>query len=232
MRPQLSLSAAAAVACAALALGTAGPATAAAHSPHDTGRGLATARPGPARGPLPDAATPAGQVGTLKNLSGVLAPVTTLLDTVVKADHDKLADAGTARLAADAERAIAAAKSATASATTANSRADTPADTVGKALDALKKSVDDLAAGAAAGDTQKTGDEVTATTTQLVNVIVANVLDGGLPKPTLPDLPDLPAQPGTGDPEATTLPASVTPGASTLPAFAHPGLTDPSALLD
>ncbi|MBP0461591.1 hypothetical protein JFN87_29650 [Streptomyces bomunensis] len=182
---------------------------------------------------MPDAATLARQINTLRDAGGVLTPVTDLLRTVAAAKDGKVPAAEANRLGDAATHAITAAKP-KAAATDARSAAPTP--TVTQALDGLRKSVDALVTAAKAGNATKARAGTSDAVTKLVNVLVADVLDGGLPKPDLPGLPALPGMPAASpelpststlpssdQPATTTLPADV-PAASTLPAPAVPGM--------
>ncbi|WP_051838935.1 hypothetical protein [Streptomyces sp. NRRL F-5126] len=236
MRPQLPLTAAAAAACTALALGTAGPAAAAVHTPHGAGHAAPAAHQPLPRAPLPDAATLARQINTLRDAGGVLTPVTDLLRTVAAAKDGKVPAAEANRLGDAATHAITAAKPKAAATGTRPDAAAKPKATVTQALDGLQKSVDALVTAAKAGNATKARTGTSDAVTKLVNVLVADVLAGGLPKPDLPGLPDLPTMPATSTtlpststlpssdrPATTTLPADV-PAVSTLPAPAVPGM--------
>ncbi|MFF4782435.1 hypothetical protein ACFY3E_14190 [Streptomyces griseorubiginosus] len=93
-----------------------------------------------------------------------------------------------------------------------------PADLVDDALAGLEEAVDTLLAAVTSGDVSKVVPAVTDVLTDLVNILVAVLLSGGLPLPDLPGLPALPSLPN--EPGLPTLPTA--PSLPTLPSDSLP----------
>ncbi|MFJ3581388.1 hypothetical protein ACIPPS_03990 [Streptomyces sp. NPDC090127] len=206
MRP-LALSRITALAIsAAITLGAAGPALA---DDHHTPRTTAPS----VQAPLPGAAALLARTEALGQVSSVPAPVTDLLETVLRADGGQIPVADAEALRAEVETAVEAAKAA-APATSPASRA-APADVVTDALAAIEKAVADLLASVTSGNPLGVIPTVTGTLTSLIDLVLG-LLGGGLPAtPALPAAPSLPAAA-----EVPATPTVTTPGlpATPLPA--------------
>jgi hypothetical protein len=64
-----------------------------------------------------------------------------------------------------------------------------PTDVIGDALAALQKAIDELIQAVTSGDAEQVASAVSASVTSLVNTVVATLLGGKLPAPSLPGLP-------------------------------------------
>jgi hypothetical protein len=190
--------------CATLLVGLAGPAAVADSAPE---RAHAASR-----APLPDADALLAQVKPLGDLGGVLTPVTTLLNTVLKADNGRLTAAEATELGTAVKDAIAkvtttaqapstlpttptlpttATPATTLPALTRSGDATeaAPADVIGDALAALQKAIDELIKAVTSGDAAQVAPAVTNTVKSLVDTVAATLLGGNLPAPSLPGLP-------------------------------------------
>jgi len=208
MRVPSARSIASSALCATLLLGIAAPAAMAADRDSARGRTHTAA-------PVPGADALLAQVPALADISGVLAPVTDLLNAALKADDGQLSADEAARLDQAVKDAIAKVTAATpvtppvtppetpaASTTPATTdkapgvegaRAEAPTDLKGEALSALQTAVDTLLKAVTSGDATQVVPAATAVVTGLVNFVVATVLGGGLPAADLPGLPTLPS---------------------------------------
>ncbi|WP_405777944.1 hypothetical protein [Streptomyces sp. NBC_00859] len=190
--------------CGALALGIAGPAA------HAAAGGPRAARPVSApAAPVPGAGKLLSQSKLLGEAGGVLAPVTDLLDAVLRApagrlpaaDATKLADPVKGALARVTEGALAAPAApgipgGVTGVSGAPSAPDPGAALKAKAAGDLQGKVDSLVEASTTGSSAEVAAAVQAVVTSQVNVLVATVLGGGLPAANLPGLPTLPTVPG------------------------------------
>ncbi|MFD7679654.1 hypothetical protein [Streptomyces sp. NPDC060187] len=210
--------------CATLLIGIAAPASMAAESDLPRGHSHAAA-------PVPGADALLAQTKTLGDISGVLAPVTALVDAALKADNGQLPADQATKLGQAAKDAIAKVAAAAPVAPPAavpavpavppvalpavppvsknaeRLRALAAADVKADALTALQTAVDSLVKAVTSGDAASVVPAATAVVTGLVNFVVATVLGGGLPAPNLPGLPALPALPTSALPTGS-LPVS------------------------
>ncbi|MFG2434350.1 hypothetical protein [Streptomyces sp. NPDC048508] len=207
--------------CATLLIGIAAPASMAADSDLPRGHSHAAA-------PVPGADALLAQTKTLGDISGVLAPVTALVDAALKADNGQLPADQATKLGQTAKDAIAKVAAAAPVAPPAavpavppvalpavppvsknaeRPRALAAADVKADALTALQTAVDSLVKAVTSGDAASVVPAATAVVTGLVNFVVATVLGGGLPAPNLPGLPALPALPTSALPTGS-LPVS------------------------
>ncbi|MFD6824921.1 MULTISPECIES: hypothetical protein [unclassified Streptomyces] len=210
--------------CATLLIGIAAPASMAADSDLPRGHSHAAA-------PVPGADALLAQTKTLGDISGVLAPVTALVDAALKADNGQLPADQATKLGQAAKDAIAKVAAAAPVAPPAavpavpavppvalpavppvsknaeRPRALAAADVKADALTALQTAVDSLVKAVTSGDAASVVPAATAVVTGLVNFVVATVLGGGLPAPNLPGLPALPALPTSALPTGS-LPVS------------------------
>ncbi|WP_328906598.1 hypothetical protein OG230_28550 [Streptomyces sp. NBC_00234] len=193
-------------ACCALTLGSAGAqAMAAAESPANS-TGILAAEP-----TIPGAEQLGAQAGLLKDTSGVLAPVTELIDAVLKAPDGKLPEAEATKLAAPVTDSLAPFKEKAATTLPApdvatpgvapgpQAEPDPGAVLKAEAAADLQAKVDALVKAAASGKPAEVAAAVQATITGSLNVVVSVVLGGGLPAPDLAGLPALPKIPGVPD---------------------------------
>ncbi|MFE9985545.1 hypothetical protein ACFYRK_01625 [Streptomyces sp. NPDC005381] len=206
--------------CATLLIGIAAPASMAADSDL-RGHSHAAA-------PVPGADALLAQTKTLGDISGVLAPVTALVDAALKADDGQIPADQATKLGQAAKDAIAKVTAAAPVAPPAavpavppvalpavpplsknaeRPRALAAADVKADALTALQTAVDSLVKAVTSGDAASVVPAATAVVTGLVNFVVATVLGGGLPAPNLPGLPALPALPTSALPTGS-LPVS------------------------
>ncbi|MFJ7298544.1 hypothetical protein [Streptomyces sp. NPDC099088] len=207
--------------CATLLIGIAAPASMAADSDLPRGHSHAAA-------PVPGADALLAQTKTLGDISGVLAPVTALVDAALKADNGQIPADQATKLGQAAKDAIAKVTAAAPVAPPAAAPAVPPvalpavpplsknaerpralaaADVKADALTALQTAVDSLVKAVTSGDAASVVPAATAVVTGLVNFVVATVLGGGLPAPNLPGLPALPALPTSALPTGS-LPVS------------------------
>lgn len=210
--------------CATLLIGIAAPASMAADSDLPRGHSHAAA-------PVPGADALLAQTKTLGDISGVLAPVTALVDAALKADNGQIPADQATKLGQAAKDAIAKVTAAAPVAPPAavpavpavppvalpavpplsknaeRPRALAAADVKADALTALQTAVDSLVKAVTSGDAASVVPAATAVVTGLVNFVVATVLGGGLPAPNLPGLPALPALPTSALPTGS-LPVS------------------------
>ncbi|MFG3143572.1 hypothetical protein [Streptomyces sp. NPDC048243] len=210
--------------CATLLIGIAAPASMAADSDLPRGHSHAAA-------PVPGADALLAQTKTLGDISGVLAPVTALVDAALKADNGQIPADQATKLGQAAKDAIAKVTAAAPVAPPAAApavpavppvalpgvpplsknaerpRALAAADVKADALTALQTAVDSLVKAVTSGDAASVVPAATAVVTGLVNFVVATVLGGGLPAPNLPGLPALPALPTSALPTGS-LPVS------------------------
>ncbi|MER5875646.1 hypothetical protein ABT119_06920 [Streptomyces sp. NPDC001910] len=210
--------------CATLLIGIAAPASMAADSDLPRGHSHAAA-------PVPGADALLAQTKTLGDISGVLAPVTALVDAALKADNGQLPADQATKLGQAAKDAIAKVAAAAPVAPPAavpavpavppvalpavppvsknaeRPRALAAADVKADALTALQTAVDSLVKAVTSGDAASVVPAATVVVTGLVNFVVATVLGGGLPAPNLPGLPALPALPTSALPTGS-LPVS------------------------
>ncbi|NDZ77209.1 hypothetical protein G3I19_01440 [Streptomyces sp. SID10853] len=210
MSPKAGLLVSSAV-CGALALGIAGPAAYAAAD--DTTAARSASAPS---APLPGADALLAQTKTLGDAGGVLAPVTDLLNAVLKAPDGKLSAADATKLADPVKAALA---KVTAAAPAAPAAPGIPGGVTGvsgapaapdpgaalkaKAAADLQAKVDALVKASTTGSPTEVAAAVKAVVTSEVNVVVSVVLGGGLPAPNLPGLPTLPTVPGVPQLPAT-----------------------------
>ncbi|MGW7071156.1 hypothetical protein ACWGII_19670 [Streptomyces sp. NPDC054855] len=197
------------VLCASLLIGTAGPVIAAeSDTPHDSAQEAA-------RAPVADAEKLLAQVKTLGDAGGVLTPVTNLLTAVLKADKGQLPADDATKLAAPVKDAI---TKAAAEPSKAPELPETPAvpeaqtlpqplalpkaaddaasaDPKADALKALQTAVDALVKAATGGDAKAVSGAAPTVVTDLVNLVAATLVGGGLPAPDLAGLPALPKAP-------------------------------------
>ncbi|MCI3239294.1 MULTISPECIES: hypothetical protein [Streptomyces] len=199
--------------CATLLVGITGPAAVAA----DTARDHTHAA---SRGaPVPGADALLAQVKSLGDLGSILAPVSALLNAVLKADNGQLSADEAQKLVTAVKDAIAAitapaatmpgsvAKPAVPSTSTvlpkphsaaqqaAHAGTPAPKDLKADALAGLQKALDTLLAAVTSGDVSKVVPAVTGVLTAVVNFLAATLLNSGLPAPDLPGLPALPSLP-------------------------------------
>ncbi|MFJ9133228.1 hypothetical protein ACIRRT_09190 [Streptomyces sp. NPDC102256] len=210
--------------CATLLIGIAAPASMAADGDLPRGHSHAAA-------PVPGADALLAQTKTLGDISGVLAPVTALVDAALKADNGQIPADQATKLGQAAKDAIAKVTAAAPVAPPAAApavpavppvalpavpplsknaerpRALAAADVKADALTALQTAVDSLVKAVTSGDAASVVPAATAVVTGLVNFVVATVLGGGLPAPNLPGLPALPALPTSALPTGS-LPVS------------------------
>ncbi|MGW7517631.1 hypothetical protein ACWGJ2_18770 [Streptomyces sp. NPDC054796] len=181
---RLSKTAAAGIAAAltgSLALG-AGTAAAFDHGPRHEG---APPAPGSSSALIP-------QVEALKNIGGLLTPVSNLVDGVLQAKNGKLPQNEAKEHSAEVGKAISTLKKAAAAKqATGSHRAQAPSDMTLKAAEDLRTRVDALLKASAAGDRQRTSGAVKATLTGAVNVMAGGLSDGRLPAADLKGLPKL-----------------------------------------
>ncbi|MET9362126.1 hypothetical protein ABZX93_14545 [Streptomyces sp. NPDC006632] len=184
----------------ALVVGSAGTAWAAAD--------VQPPRPAGAEAPVPGADAVLKQVKTLADLGGALKPVTDLLTGALggASPADVTAPAAKATSALDAVKAAAPAAPAvpaTPSAPAAvpalplggSQLAAGPTDIKADAVAALKKSIDSLVKAVTSANVAGIVPAATEVVTGLVGLVVATLLGGGLPVPSLPGLPALPKLP-------------------------------------
>ncbi|MEV6753700.1 hypothetical protein [Streptomyces sp. NPDC051214] len=211
------------VLCASLLVGTAGPAIAA---ESDTAHGSTQEA---ARAPVPDAEKLLAQVKILGDAGGVLTPVTDLLTAVLKADQGQLPAEDATKLATPVKDAI---TKASALPSKAPELPQTPAvpeaqmlpkplalpkalpddetasaDPKADALKALQTSVDALIKAATGGDAKAVAGSAPTVVTDLVNLVAATLIGGGLPAPDLAGLPALPKAPEQPAAQAPQTPA-------------------------
>ncbi|MEV8528328.1 hypothetical protein AB0451_29915 [Streptomyces sp. NPDC052000] len=188
----------------ALVLGSAGT-TMAADFPHQ--------RPVRAEAPVPGADAVLAQVKTLGDLGGAITPVTDLLTAVLKADNGQLPAADLQSQVAKITTALDKLKSAVPAAPAlptppapalpappypssgGSETSAAPLDIRDDAVAALKKAIDTLVKDVTTLNVAGLVPHATAVVTGLVGVVVATVLGGGLPAPSLPGLPPLPKPP-------------------------------------
>ncbi|MGW2628487.1 hypothetical protein ACWC2K_04005 [Streptomyces chattanoogensis] len=189
--------------CGALALGAAGEAIASIDD--------ATADPSgtsPQKAPLPNTDTLKAQAKSLGDISGVLTPVTALINDVLAATDtgklppDRITTHTTAirnALATAQQAAGPAAPSAPSVSQPDNgsrpAAGKTATDLRAAALTGLRVKTDALLKTIAAGDSAAVTKAVANSVTALSNFVVSITL-GGLPAPDLPGLPTLPRLPG------------------------------------
>ncbi|MFF4182116.1 hypothetical protein ACFYZ9_02910 [Streptomyces sp. NPDC001691] len=201
MRARTPRRLAAVVLSTAIVVGSAGTAMAADFQPPRSVR---------AEAPVPGADALLAQVKSLANIGGVITPVTDLVTKVLggASPADVTALAGKATSALDAVKSAAPATPANpaTSATPAlpalpalplggAERAAAPLDVKDDAVAALKKSIDDLVKAVTSANVAAILPAATGVVTGLVGVVLATVLGGGLPLPSLPGLPPLPKLP-------------------------------------
>jgi len=202
--------------CAILMVGIAGPTAVAADSARER---IHTE----SRAPVPGADALLAQVKSLGDLGSVLAPVTALLNAVLKADNGQLSADEAQKLVTAVKDAIAkittpattpgtVTKPGASSASTViapttltklpspakqgdNSKTPAPKDLKADALAALQKALDTLLAAVTSGDVGQVVPAVTGLLTALVNFLAATLLGSGLPAANLPGLPTLPTLP-------------------------------------
>lgn len=158
--------------CAALLAGVTGPAAVAAD---DSARQRVPA----ASAPVPGSDALLTQVKGLGDLGTVLAPLTELLNAVLKADNGQLSPNEAAKLVQAAKDAIArvnAAEPPTSSPSTLPAPYRTGSDALTKALDTLEKA-------ATSGDVGQVAPAVSEVLTGLVTYLTGLLLDSGLPAP-------------------------------------------------
>ncbi|MFG3285415.1 hypothetical protein [Streptomyces sp. NPDC048111] len=216
MRARAPRRLAAAALSTAIVIGSAGTAVAADFQPPRTVR---------AEAPVPGADALLAQAKTLSGLTDVLKPVTDLVSGALggASPADVTALAGKANSALDAAKAAAPAKPPAAPVTPPAAatppgavtppaapslpsavpalplggpeQAAAPEDLKGDAVAAVKKGIDDLLKAVTSANVAGIVPAATAVVTGLVGLVVATVLGGGLPAPSLPGLPPLPKAP-------------------------------------
>ncbi|KPC66036.1 hypothetical protein [Streptomyces chattanoogensis] len=189
--------------CGALALGAAGEAIASIDdaAAHPSGAS-------PRKAPLPNTDTLKAQAKSLGDISGVLTPVTGLInDVLAAADAGKLPPDRITTHSTAIKKALATAQQAAgpaAPSTPSVSQPDngsrpatgkTAADLRAAALTGLRAKTDALLKTISAGDSDAVTKAVANSVTALSNFLVSITL-GGLPVPDLPGLPTLPRLPG------------------------------------